>query len=503
MSDTPGRPVSSAVSLPPGLRIAGIGVRFGAWVLDLFFFGLVSLIPASLAVITGAVSFNPDAIAQVRDNPNVSPTVPYLFVDIGPLVVLAAIWVALAIAYAALGWALYRGTPGQRILSLQVADPATGLNLSLARATWRAVLVSGIPAAATAVVFVAMCKLFSVLVPADFQASGSDPAYLDRAGIGGAWSSFVSLCAVVAWSWSLVLLLTSAFARDKRGIHDRLSHSVVVGRSTVPWAAGHPSAYAPPQPWAPPQSPSEPPIAATGLASGYPVHPQAPAAWGDRPETSGDAGQEADEQEPGSPGAQPRIMPQRWDSGQPTISNQTPGSTSLDGEPLDAGRQGPLGARLSQGLRIAGFNRRVVAYAIDSGILLLWFALVASVVESGNAGPPPEREAMIAGLGGGVIQLVYFVATWSLWRGSVGQKLVGLKTVAESGGRLSVFDALARWALLQGPFALTTAVPSGLGGIVLFAAMIWAVTLGWRTREDPDGQGFHDRVSHSLVVEDS
>jgi hypothetical protein len=42
-----------------------------------------------------------------------------------------------------------------------------------------------------------------------------------------------------------------------------------------------------------------------------------------------------------------------------------------------------------------------------------------------------------------------------------------------------------------------------MGGIVLFAAMIWAVTLGWRTREDPDRQGFHDRVAHSLVVEDS
>jgi len=81
---------------------------------------------------------------------------------------------------------------------------------------------------------------------------------------------------------------------------------------------------------------------------------------------------------------------------------------------------------------------------------------------------------MIAGLIGGLVQAVYFVATWSIWRGSIGQKALGLQVGEESTGhRLSPADSLVRWALLQGPLALYLAVP------YLLRPAFGILTIGW------------------------
>jgi uncharacterized RDD family membrane protein YckC len=504
----PGSHAQSDIRLPPWLRIAGIGARFGAWLLDLLFFGLVSAIPATQAVVSGAVTLNPEAVTQVGQNPAASPTVPYLVVDVGALSAWAAVWVALAIVYAAVCWAYFRGTPGQRILSLQIADAATGRNLSIARATWRAVLVSGIPAAAAAVLVVAMCQVLSVVIPADFQGSGG-AAYLDESGVGGAWGGLVSLCGLAVWSWPLVLLLTAAFGRDNRGIHDRLAGSVVVARAKAPWEWGYPYG---PAPGSPPGFGGQAP----GWIPGYPAAPVPGAVPSDSPASAGPVpgpgpgiGPGPNPAEGPAPNEWPGVLPPGPPSrsrgfGPPTNGAQGPGGAVTGGEPSTAGRQGVLGVKLPEGLRIARFERRIRGYAIDCAIVFFVYLVIAALVEgaSTNAEPLPDREAMIVGLASGLVQLVYFVATWWLWCGSIGQRIAGLQVVTESAGRLGPADALARWAILQGPFALTTAAPSEIGGAVVFVAVAWAGFLAYRTRDDPDGQGYHDRVAHSLVVEE-
>jgi hypothetical protein len=109
---------------------------------------------------------------------------------------------------------------------------------------------------------------------------------------------------------------------------------------------------------------------------------------------------------------------------------------------------------------------------------------------------------MIIGLISGAGQLIYFVAGWSIWRGSIGQKMTGLQVGDEStGGRLGRADAVVRWALLQGPFALATATPYGVRSPIVLAAVFWMLVLVFRAHDDPDGQGYHDRLVHSLVVE--
>jgi len=504
----PGYPVYAGPPVRPGPRIAGTGVRVGAWLLDLLLLGLIGAVPGLFAILSGGVALNPAAMDQVSSNPGASPTVPYLVVNMGPLVIAAVVWVALAVAYGALSWAFYGGTPAQKALSLEVVDAATGKRLKIANAVFRSVLVNGVPAAAAAVVTVSMCQLLTVVIPASFHQSTGTSAYMDQAGIRGAWSGLLSASILIVWCWPLALLLTAASGRDKRGLHDRLAGSMVVVRLAVRW---------PVHPYAAPIGPIVAPPSWTPAGPFFGTPPARTTEPGTAPPSTpaGPAGDEEDADEPSPPGAQapspwPGLLPQEpptqpWGVGLPTQVDRTADEAARDRERAAAGRQGPLGAKLPGGLRIVRFNRRLRAYTLDCLILLIVYLIISALAAGGaqNATPVSQREAMIAGLAGGAFQLAYFVLGWSLMRGSLGQKVFGLKVVSQSGGRLGVLDALARWAVLQGPFALSTAAPTGLASIVLLAAIVWGTFLAYATRDDPDGQGYHDRLARSLVVEES
>ena len=157
------------------------------------------------------------------------------------------------------------------------------------------------------------------------------------------------------------------------------------------------------------------------------------------------------------------------------------------------------------GWRVAGNNRRVLAYVVDNVLVLVVFGAIAMALEGNsdpNSTPPPERMAMLAGLAAGVVQALYFVASWSIWRGTIGLKAVGMQVGEESTGhKLGPIDSLVRWALLQGPLALYLAVPYLLRPAVGILAIGWMWLLTYSARKDPDGRGYHDRLAHSLVVE--
>lgn len=471
-----GRRRAPQVQLPPGLRVAGMAARIGAWLLDLVLLLLLALLPATIALVSGAVTFDAEAVRQMEQNPPLYPTVPLLHVQLGPVIFCAVLWVALIVVGGAVSWTLRRGTPGQRIASLQVADSATGRNLTFARAGIRSIVLFGIPAAASAVVAVATCQVLTVMVPADFQRLGAGNAALETYGIGGAWVGLISLASLVVWSWPL-LLLVSTFSRDRVGLHDRLAGSVVVARDPVP------------SKWSQPYSVPVPPA-------------NVPSVAGDGTPGIAPAGEPA----PNWPGVLPPGQGVPWSStpssAPPPGGGAAPGWVASPAETSLSGRKGPLASKLPEEVRIARFNRRLGAYGIDCAIILMIFVFVAAAVEGpASATPPSERLAMIAGFIGGVLQLVYFVASWSLLGGSIGQKLGGLRVVNESNGRLGIVDALARWAVLQGPFALFTASPTAIGQLFAIGAIMWAVLGVYKTRDDPDGQGYHDRVAHSLVVE--
>jgi hypothetical protein len=475
--------------VPPQLRVpvAGIGARLGAWAIDLVLFGLLGLIPLALASFTGAIGLNAEWVRETGADPYLQATVPMLVVDVGPLAAWAGLWVILAIVYSAACWAGFGGLPGQRAISLKVVDASTGRNLSPLRASLRAVLLTGIPAAATAVLVVATCQMLTQIAPANLNAT-NEANYIG-ATYNNAVGDLITGCDFAVVLWPLILLVSTATSRDRRGLHDRLSGSVVLGRNVAfgAWGYAGSAGIGPggiqfgPEPgyWpAPPGVPGRPPI-----PLGYPM-PQPPPPG----PAEGPAPQQA-EMPPKNPAAE--------------------ANASRDGEPAQRSpaSENPqvFGALLPEGLRVAGINRRMAAYLIDTAVVLALLAVAATVVfgdTDPNAGRPAERLVMLSGLIGGLAQAVYFVAAWSIWRGSLGQKALGLQVGEESTGRrLGFADALVRWALLQGPLALVFSVPGLLQPSIGALAIGWMWLLMFSARRDPDHRGYHDRIAHSLVAE--
>ncbi len=82
-----------------------------------------------------------------------------------------------------------------------------------------------------------------------------------------------------------------------------------------------------------------------------------------------------------------------------------------------------------------------------------------------------------------LVPAVYFTVMWS-WQGqSVGQKLFGLHVVdARTGTRISTGRALGRFVGLL------------ISAAVLYIGLIWAAF-------DPQGQGWHDKMASTFVVQ--
>jgi hypothetical protein len=95
---------------------------------------------------------------------------------------------------------------------------------------------------------------------------------------------------------------------------------------------------------------------------------------------------------------------------------------------------------------------------------------------------------------------MYFTAGWAMWRGTPGQRLMHMRVGdATTGKALSWMDSLARWAVLQGPFALVTIVPAVARTPVLMAASCWIAYLLYSMTTDSEVRGLHDRFLNSRV----
>ena len=159
------------------------------------------------------------------------------------------------------------------------------------------------------------------------------------------------------------------------------------------------------------------------------------------------------------------------------------------------------------GLHVATINRRLAAYGFDCLLVYLIYLVTASVVAPvlvpSSTGTLDDRTFILLGLAGGVEQLAYFTAGWKLRKGTVGQRFFQLKVAdATTGKALGWMDAIVRWAVLQGPFALASIVPSSARGPVVLLAGGWILYLFYSTIIDPDQRGLHDRFLNSRVSQE-
>jgi hypothetical protein len=298
-----------------------MGRRVGAWILDGIFSGFLVLIPLVLVLAWHGVAFNRAALDQLSYYPYYTLTEPLLVVNLTSVMVAAGLYVLLLAVYYAGCWAAFRGTPGQRLLSLQVVDVSTSGNLSPWQAIVRWLIVAGLAEMASAVVFVVFINLLAT-VPLDFQSTGGMYATsawnLDpQVRSANTLSTIVSGCSSL---WSIALLIMAAKHPLKRGLHDRLAGSIVLGKAPVTapgWPGypgwGYPGGGPAPtgypgwghQPGGYPGGAYQPggyPPTAPGWGypqGGYPQTPPAPGGWSPTPPANpGSGGAEPDPQAP-------------------------------------------------------------------------------------------------------------------------------------------------------------------------------------------------------------
>jgi uncharacterized RDD family membrane protein YckC len=168
------------------------------------------------------------------------------------------------------------------------------------------------------------------------------------------------------------------------------------------------------------------------------------------------------------------------------------------GDAAEEGRRFVTVQVTSAALAPATVVARLIAYIID--LVILWicgvFILGAIVGDS----------SIVGGLSRAIIYAVfgflYFGYTWTAWRASPGQRVLGLMTVnASDGTTLTWNQATRRWVFLFGPSVLNSLFQfSGLSAIVSLLLIGYALYLLYTTATDPQKQGFHDKQASTLVV---
>ena len=154
----------------------------------------------------------------------------------------------------------------------------------------------------------------------------------------------------------------------------------------------------------------------------------------------------------------------------------------------------------SSALAPAAVATRVIAFIIDAIILGLCSAVLGLIIGDTTIVGGITRAIIYAALG-----FLYFGYTWTTWRASPGQRILGLMTVNDAdGAALTWNQATMRWAFLFGPSILNSLfgnqIGGGLGAIVGLIVLGYYIYLLYTAATDPRKQGFHDKQANTLVI---
>jgi uncharacterized RDD family membrane protein YckC len=150
----------------------------------------------------------------------------------------------------------------------------------------------------------------------------------------------------------------------------------------------------------------------------------------------------------------------------------------------------------STALAPAAIGARVVAFIIDAIVLGLCQVVLGAIVGDVSIVGGLTRAVIFAALG-----FAYFGYSWTAWRASPGQRMLGLVTVNEAdGSTLNWSQATKRWAYLFGPSVLNSLRTGGLAAFVGLVVLAYYIYLLYTAATDPRKQGFHDKQAGTLVA---
>lgn len=178
---------TAPVAGPAGLYYADVPNRTIAYIIDAIILGVINLIVGAILGAIGLKAFTVDVNAT-----SISGLLSY-----NPIVGLlqAVIFAAISGAYFIYTWTTMRGSPGQKVLGMQVGNASDGATLTTEQAIRR---------------WVALGAPFGIA-----QALNPVP------GLG-------ILIGLAAFVWFIALLVTTAQSPTKQGLHDQFANTVVV-----------------------------------------------------------------------------------------------------------------------------------------------------------------------------------------------------------------------------------------------------------------------------------
>ena len=197
------------------------------------------------------------------------------------------------------------------------------------------------------------------------------------------------------------------------------------------------------------------------------------------------------------------------------MSGPEPGSTPTpEAPPPTTGWTAPppgstKDAGPAPGVAYADLGIRIGAYIIDVIIAGILFFVIGGIILGIVAGISGAAGAVLAFLFlvafNVAFSAIYFVYSWTKLRASPGQKVLSLETVnAADGATLTQPQAIRRWLVLFGPFALLSAlqlvVGSTIGSLFGLVSLGYLIYLLYTTNSDPKRQGFHDHYANTVVV---
>jgi RDD family protein len=165
----------------------------------------------------------------------------------------------------------------------------------------------------------------------------------------------------------------------------------------------------------------------------------------------------------------------------------------------------------------ADVPNRLVGYLVDI-VFLTILSFVGAVIISVLFGPVVTIDlstdprvsldqglALLNGALGTVVSAVYFIGTWRRLRGSPGHRLLRMRIGAEAdGGVVTYRQGVVRWLLIGLPLcleaSLTPVISGSADALLILALLAWYVVLLVGTARNPEKQGLHDRLAHTVVT---